>query len=226
MAYEKIVKSIPDLVVSDILMPEISGIELCKRIRENIMICHIPVILLTSKVTIDDKIEGVETGADAYITKPFNLRYLESVIENLIESRKKLHKRFSHDIYIAPKEITTNPLDQEILDRAINYIHENIMNPDLSVDDIARLLFMSRRNAYRKIMILTNQSINDFIKIIRLRTAIKLLYEKNLTISEIAFNVGFASHAYFTRCFREQFGKSPSEFISDKDTSTEYINSK
>ena len=213
----------PDLIVSDILMPEISGIELCERIRENISICHIPVILLTAKATIDDKIEGIETGADAYVTKPFNLRYLESVIRNLIESRKKLYKRFSHDIYAVPKEITTNPLDRDLLEKAINYIHDNITDPDLSVDNLAKFLFMSRRNAYRKIKALTNQSINDFIRIIRLKMAIKLIDERKLPISEIAFNVGFSSHAYFTKCFREQFGKSPSEYLSGKETKTEDI---
>lgn len=224
--YEKIVKFMPDLVLSDILMPEVSGIELCVKIRENIEICHIPVVLLTAKATIDDKIEGIETGADAYITKPFNLRYLESVIRNLIESRKKLFKRFSHDIFADPKEITTNPLDQKVLEKAINYIHNNITDPDLSVDDLAQYLFMSRRNAYRKIKALTNQSINDFIRIIRLKMAVKLMSERKLPISEIAYNVGFSSHAYFTKCFRKQFGKSPSEYLSEKDTSPEKINTK
>jgi len=214
--YDKIVKYLPDLIVSDILMPEISGIELCKRIRENIAICHIPVILLTAKAAIDDKIEGIETGADAYVTKPFNLRYLESMIRNLIESRRKLYKRFSHDIYTVPKEIATNPLDQQLLEKAINYVHNNITNTDLSADDLAGFLFMSQRNAYRKIKALTNQSINDFIRILRLKMAIKLMDEKKLTISEIAFDVGFASHAYFSKCFREQFGKSPSEYLSGK----------
>ncbi len=214
LGYEKIIKFLPDLIISDILMPEISGIELCEKLRENISICHIPVILLTAKATIDDKIEGLETGADAYVTKPFNLRYLESVAKNLIETRKILCKRFSHDIYVAPSEIATNPLDRDVLEKAINYVHENIMDPDLSADGLARYLFMSRRNAYRKIKALTNQSINDFIRIIKLKVAIELMSEKNIPISEVAFNVGFSSHAYFTKCFREQFGKSPSEYIS------------
>jgi signal transduction histidine kinase/ligand-binding sensor domain-containing protein/CheY-like chemotaxis protein/AraC-like DNA-binding protein len=222
--YEKIVKLVPDLIVSDILMPEVSGSELCKNIRENIAICHIPVILLTAKATIEDIIEGIETGADAYVTKPFNLRYLESVIRNLIESRKILYKRFSHDIYAVPKEIATNPLDQDVLEKAINYVYDNISDPDLSVEGLARFLFMSRRNAYRKIKALTNQSINDFIRILRLKKALKLIDERKLSISEIAFNVGFSSHAYFTKCFREQFGKSPSEYLSDNDTKTEDIN--
>jgi signal transduction histidine kinase/ligand-binding sensor domain-containing protein/DNA-binding response OmpR family regulator len=221
--YEKTVRFIPDLIVSDILMPEVSGIEMCKRIRDNIAICHIPVVLLTAKASIDDKIEGIDTGADAYVTKPFDLRFLESVIRNLIDSRRKLYKRFSHDIYAIPKEVTTNPLDQELLEKAINYVHNNITNTDLSADDLAGFLSMSQRNAYRKIKALTNQSLNDFIRIIRLKMAIKLMDERKLTISEIAFNVGFASHAYFTRCFREQFGKSPSEYLSG-NVETEDIN--
>jgi len=106
----------------------------------------------------------------------------------------------------------------------VKFVHDNIMNTDLSVDDLAWSLFMSRRNAYRKFRALTNQSINDFIKIIRLKMAIKLMDERELTVSEITFNVGFNSHAYFTKCFREQFGKSPSEYFSGNDTETEDIN--
>ena len=124
-----------------------------------------------------------------------------------------------------PRSIKKGPyVDQKLLEKAINYIHENIANPDLSVDDFAWSLSMSKRNAYRKIKALTNQSINDFIKIIRLKMAIKLLEERKLTISEIAFKVGFTSHAYFTKCFRKQFGKSPSEYLLGNATEIEDIN--
>lgn len=210
VGFEKAVENCPDLIVSDIVMPEFSGIELCQKIKEEFVTSHIPFVLLTAKATIDDQIAGTETGADAYVTKPFNIKYLEVIIRKLIESRKKLFQRFSQEVYILPKEMTSNKMDEEFLEKTINYIHENVSNPNLSVDDIALFLSMSRSNAYRKIKALTGQSINDFIKLIRLKVAIKLLEERKLNISEIAFEVGFTSPAYFTKCFKDQFGKSPS----------------
>jgi len=215
--YEKVTEHEPDLIISDILMPEVTGIEMCKKIRENVTFSHIPVILLTAKATIDDKITGIETGADAYITKPFNVQYLEVVIRKLIETRKSLFQRFSHDIYILPKEMSGNPVDQKFLEKTVNYIHDNIANPELSVDNLAHALCVSKSTAYRKIQSLTGQSVNDFIQIVRLKMAVKLIEEGNLTISEIAYDVGFTSPAYFTKCFKEHYGKLPSFYKKNKN---------
>lgn len=213
--YEKILETFPDLVISDIIMNEVTGIELCRKVKENISTSHIPIVLLTAKATINDKIEGIETGADAYITKPFNLEYLRITVRKIIETRKKLYKRFSQDVYIIPREISGNYLDQKFLEKAIDYIQQNLTDTELSVENLAYYLLMSRSQAYRKIKALTGQSVTEFIRTIRLKMAIALLEEGKLSISEIGFKVGFTSPAYFTKCFRLQFGRSPSEYITN-----------
>jgi ligand-binding sensor domain-containing protein/signal transduction histidine kinase/DNA-binding response OmpR family regulator len=214
--YKLATENVPDLIISDIIMPVLSGIELCNQLKGNIITSHIPIILLTAKFTLQDKIIGIETGADAYITKPFNVRYLEVVAKNLIESRKKLFQRFSQDVYIMPKEMSNNKLDQNFLENVINYIEDNITSGEFSVDDLSSHLLMSSGHVWRKVKALTGLPTNEFIRTIRLKSAIKIMEEGNLNISEIAFKVGFSSPAYFTKCFREQYGKSPSAYISNK----------
>lgn len=215
--YKLAVEHVPDLIISDIIMPVLSGIELCKQIKGNILTSHIPVILLTAKISLEDKINGVETGADAYITKPFNVRYLEVVTNNLIETRKNLFKRFSQEVYILPKEVTNNHLDQNLLEKIIDYVENNIGKPELSVEDLASYLLMSPGHTWRKVKSLTGLTTNELIRTIKLKKAIKIMEDSNLTISEIAYQVGFSSPAYFTKCFRNQYGKSPSSFLSKKN---------
>lgn len=211
------VSEVPDLILSDVVMPNITGFELCRKIKKNILTSHIPVILLTAMSTTDDKIEGTETGADAYLTKPFSQKLLEATIKNLIETRHTIFKRFSQEVYILPKEISNNNLDQEFLEKIIKYINENITKEDLSVENLSAYLLMSRGHVWRKVKALTGQSVTEFIRTIRLKKSIKLMEEGQLNISEIAYKVGFASPAYFTKCFREQFGKSPTWFLSKKN---------
>ena len=203
----------PDLIVSDIIMPKLSGTELCKKIKEDISISHIPFILLTAKNAIENQIEGIETGADTYITKPFNVAHLKATIKNLIEMRRKLYQRFSQDVYLLPKEIATNKYDRKFLEQAIEYINANIENEDISVEGMAAYLTMNRSNVYRKIKALTGQSATEFIRTMRLKTAIKYLETGEYNISEISYKVGFTSPAYFTKCFKEQFGKTPSNLL-------------
>ena len=204
----------PDLIISDILMPKMSGLELCRKLKMDIATSHIPIILLTSRNTIEDQIEGIETGADTYITKPFNVSHLKATVKNLIETRRKLFQRFSQDVYILPKEVTTNKYDQKFLEQAIAYINTNIQNEDISVEGLAACLTMNRSNVYRKIKALTGQSATEFIRTVRLKMAIKYLESGEFNVSEISYKVGFASPAYFTKCFKEQFGKLPSDFLS------------
>jgi len=203
----------PDLIISDIIMPKLLGTELCKRIKGDINTSHIPVILLTSKNTIENQIEGIETGADTYITKPFNVAHLKATIKNLIETRRILFQRFSQEAYLLPKELTTNKYDQKFLEHAIEYIHKNIENEDITVESLASSLTMNRSNVYRKIKALTGQSATEFIRTIRLKMAIKYLEAGEYNISEISYKVGINSPAYFTKCFKEQFGKLPSDFL-------------
>jgi DNA-binding response OmpR family regulator/nitrogen-specific signal transduction histidine kinase len=207
----------PDLIISDIIMPNLTGIELCKQLKGNILTSHIPIILLTAKTTLEDQITGIETGADAYITKPFNVRYLEVTVKNLIETRHKLFQRFSQEVYILPKEISDNPIDQDFLENIITYIENNITSSELSVENLSAHLLMSSGHTWRKIKSLTGQSTNEFIRTIRLKKSIKLIEEKKYNVAEIAYKVGFTSPAYFTKCFRKQYGKSPSEYTSNSE---------
>jgi len=213
--YHIAIKDIPDLIISDVIMPKMSGIELCKKVKEGVATSHIPIILLTAKITLEEKIEGVQTGADAYITKPFHFRFLEVTIKNLVETRLKLYQRFSQEVFLMPKEFSDNALDQEFMRRIIDFIEKNISNEELIVDDLASHLLLSHSQTYRKIKALTGQTVPEFIRSIRLKMAIKLMETGKYSISEIGFQVGFTSPAYFTRCFRVQFGKPPSEYISD-----------
>jgi YesN/AraC family two-component response regulator len=215
MGFKLATEHVPELIISDIIMPRMTGIELCKKIKEEIITSHIPFILLTAKITLEDKIEGIETGADAYITKPFNIRHIEVTIKNLIDTRHKLFQRFSQEAYMMPKEISNNELDQKFLEKIIGYIEANITNDELTVENLAYHLLMSRGHIWRKIKSLTGQTATEFIRTIRLKKSIKLIEAGELNISEVAFKVGFASPAYYTKCFKAQFGTSPTEFLSN-----------
>jgi YesN/AraC family two-component response regulator len=206
--------SIPDLILSDIAMPRLSGIELCRSIKNEMPTSHIPVILLTSKTSTSDVIEGVETGADAYIIKPFDVQHLIVVIEKTIETRRKLYQRFSQDIYLLPKENSDNDLDKEFLSKIIAYIDQNSSVSSITVENLATHLLMSRTSVYRKIKAITGQTATEFIRSILLKKAITLLKNQRQNISEIAYSLGFSSPGYFSKCFKEQYGKSPSEYLN------------
>ena len=205
---------IPDLIVSDIIMPECTGIELCKILKTDERTCHIPIVLLTAKTTVNEQIEGIEIGADAYITKPFSVQFLHAKINQLIQSRRQLYAHFSQDVYIQPSKITDNKKDQSFLQKAIDYIVQNIADNNLNVEELAEAMNMSRSNVYRKIKALTGNTIIEFIRIIRLKEAIKLMGKKKFTLAEIAYKTGFTSPAYFTKSFKDQYGKPPSEYLS------------
>lgn len=207
--------AIPDLIVSDILMPQQNGIDLCKTVKSDFRTCHIPVILLTAKTTIGDQIEGIATGADAYITKPFNLQYLITQINQLIQSRRKLYAQFSQDVYLLPNKMAHTEMDQQFLQKVIDFIILNITDNTLSVEDIADHLNISRSNVYRKIKALTGKTIIEFIRIIRLKQAIKLMETKKYSLAEIAYQTGFTSPSYFTKSFKDEYGKPPSEYLSN-----------
>ncbi len=210
VAFEKI----PDLIVSDILMPVCSGIELCNVLKSDIRTCHIPIILLTAKASIDDQIEGVEQGADAYITKPFNIQLLLTQINQLIHLRRKLYAHFSQDVYMIPNKLTDNEIDQKFLQNAIEYIVLNIADNTLNVEGLAVEMNLSRSNVYRKIKALTGKTIIEFIRTVRLKQAIKLMESNKFSLAEIAYLTGFTSPSYFTKSFKDQYGKPPSEYLA------------
>jgi signal transduction histidine kinase/ligand-binding sensor domain-containing protein/AraC-like DNA-binding protein/ActR/RegA family two-component response regulator len=203
----------PDLIISDIMMPKKDGTELCHAIKNDIKTSHIPFILLTAKTTIQDQIGGVKSGADLYITKPFNINFLIAHVQQIVASRHILFSRFSQDVYLMPGKIASTEIDQAFLQKAIDYIVNNLLDSQLSVDSIADLFNLGRMQVYRKIKALTGKSVVEFIRMIRVKQAVKLMDTHKFTLSEIAYQTGFSSSSYFTRCFKEEYGKTPSEYL-------------
>jgi AraC-like DNA-binding protein len=194
------------------MMPKMDGIELCEKLKTDERTSHIPVILLTAKATNQDKIEGLETGADDYIMKPFDAEVLKVRIKNLIEQRRKLREHFKKEglIELEDKEITS--IDRKFLKKTVKIINEHLSDTSFSVELLADEISMSRRNLDRKLVALTGDSPGDLIRRLRLIYASKLLTQKFGNISEIALEVGFSNPAHFSKCFREQFGLTPSEY--------------
>jgi len=212
-ALEQIHSIFPDLIISDIMMPEMDGIELCKLSKNDIRTSHIPIILLTALDTVKDRISGLHSGADAYISKPFDDQLLVVQVNNLLESRKRLRESFSSNHDDWEEKFNSFDLDKKLLLKAIKVTETNMTNFDFSVEDLANNLNLSRTHLHRKLKSLTNQSATEFIRSIRLKKAVQLMKEGNHKVNEIGYTVGFNSHNYFTKSFKKQFGMSPSDFI-------------
>ncbi|MBN1116514.1 MAG: response regulator [Bacteroidales bacterium] len=204
---------VPDLIITDVLMPRLSGFELCKAIKSDIRTSHIPIILLTAKSAIHDQIEGFEQGADVYLTKPFSMELLHTQINHLIQSRRKLYAQFSHDVYLIPSKLSENVMDQQFLQRIIDFVLQNIYDEKINVEGLATEMNLNRSNIYRKIKALTGDSVVEFIRTIRLKQAIKLMETRKFSLAEIAYQTGFTSPSYFTKMFKRKYGKTPSEYI-------------
>lgn len=209
---ELALKNIPDLIISDLMMPGMDGIEFCNKIKTDWQTSHIPFILLTAKVTEESKIEGLETGADDYLTKPFNYEELAARIKNLIDQRKRLREKFSKEINIQPELVTSSKVDSEFLEKAITITQKNISNEKFDTEKLAEEMFVSRRQLHRKLQAITGQGPGEFIRTFRLKRAAQLLLENKLSVTQIALEVGFESPAQFTRAFKKHFNVLPSEF--------------
>lgn len=205
----------PDLVISDVMMPNKNGVEMCRELKTDIRISHIPVILLTARTSNEYKIEGLKTGADAYMEKPFDMSILEVQIVNLLESRKKLRERFGNEVNIVPSEISSSSADDRFLNKSIQIVEDHLAESEFSVDDFVREMGMSRSSLHIKLKVLTNKSTTEFIRSIRLKTAAALLKQSNLSISEIAYKTGFATPAYFSKCFKKSFGILPTDYRNE-----------
>ncbi|GAE85009.1 DNA-binding response regulator [Bacteroides reticulotermitis JCM 10512] len=205
----------PDIIISDVMMPQMDGYELCRAVKNDLRTSHIPLILLTAHTTEEQKIEGLETGADDYITKPFNLEILQLRISKLIERRNQKQEAFNKQIDPSPTDITITSLDEKLITRAIEYIEKNIDRSELSVEELSRELGMSRVHLYKKLTAITGKSPVEFIRVIRLKRAAQLLRESQLNISEIAYEVGFNNPKYFSKYFKEEFGVLPSDYKTE-----------
>ena len=202
----------PDLIVSDIMMPGMDGIELCRSVKNDKHTSHIPVILLTARTSETKRMEGFDIGADEYITKPFSFELLESRIKNLIHQRELVKKSFQKRFELTPSEIKVTSLDEKLIQKAMSIVEGNLANPDFSVDQLAREVGMSRVHLYKKLTSLTGKSPIEFIRVIRLRRAALLLEKSQLSVAEIAYQVGFNNPKYFTRYFKEEYKILPSEY--------------
>ena len=210
---EKIVRNnYPDLIISDLMMPRVDGLELCRRLKNNINSSHIPFILLTARISDDAKIDSYKAGADSYIAKPFNFEVLQTRIDMLIEQQEKRKKLFHKTIEVQPGNITTTSLDEQFIIKTLQLIEKNINNPDYSIDDLSKDIGMSRSSLYPKIQSITGLTPNNFIRSIRLKRAAQLLQKTQHTVSEIAWMVGFNSVKYFNKYFKEDFTKTPTQY--------------
>ena len=205
----------PTVIISDVMMPNVTGIELCSKLKRNIQTSHIPIILLTAKATDEFKIEGLETGADDYITKPFSNKLLKAKVKNIIQNRLLLQQRFRNDPHIKVSEVTSNSLDQKFLDQARAIVMEHIDQTEFVAQDFAREMGVGRSKLFDKIKGITGQTPNEFIVSIRLAKAAELLLHEHdeLNISEIAYTVGFSTASYFSKCFKQHFGVTPTEYV-------------
>jgi DNA-binding response OmpR family regulator len=206
------------LIISDVMMPSMDGYEFCKKIKTNWQTSHIPVILLTAKASTESRIEGLETGADAYLTKPFNSKELSVRIKNLLEQRKKLRERFSKEIKIDTSSIAVTSVDNEFLQKALDIAEKNLSNTEFNSEDFAKEMFMSRSQLHRKLVSLTEHGPGEFIRTFRLKKAAELILEKRLSVTQISFEVGFSSPSHFTKAFRQQFNCLPTEFIEKNNS--------
>ncbi len=211
----------PNIVLSDLMMPFMSGSEMCSKIKNNFTVCHIPVVLLTAQTAVESNIEGLRLGADDYITKPFNVKALITRCNNLVNSRKVLQDKFSKNTDFTARQIATNTLDREFLEKAQIIIEQNFDNSDFDVPFFSREMALGRTNLFNKIKGITGQTPNDFIITIKMKKAMELLTNHpELNISDVTYTLGFSSPKYFSKCFKEQFGMSPSNFRKSEDNTT------
>ena len=208
------IETVPDIIISDIMMPKLNGLELCESLKTDERTSHIPIILLTAKAGEEDEYSGLETGADDYITKPFKVKLLETRIQNLVKSRKKLRDRYSQEVILKPKDIAITNLDEKFLERVQSTLDERLTESSFSVQEFSEVVGMSRMQLHRKLKALTGLSASEFIRSQRLKLAATLLQNSDASVSEIGYQVGFNDPSYFTKCFKEAYGCSPSEYSS------------
>jgi signal transduction histidine kinase/DNA-binding response OmpR family regulator len=214
--WKKTLSHFPDLIVSDVMMPGMNGLELCQKVKSDNRVSHVPIILLTARTADEQRLEGLESGADDYINKPFNFEILESRIRNLILQREKMHKAILQSASIKATELKITPLDEQFVKSAIEYVEKNVSNAEYSVEDLCRDLALSRTLFFKKMISLTGKSPLEFIRTIRMQQAAQLLEKSQLTVAEVAYKVGFNNPKYFAKYFKEIYHVLPSAYAAGK----------
>lgn len=212
-ALEKLKDNEVDVIVTDVMMPVMDGIKLCKNVKQNIRTCHIPVIILSAKTDIKDQMEGLQMGADDYIPKPFSLAILTTKIQNMMRTRRRMLDKYAKSLEVEPEKITFNAMDEALLKRAMAIVEKNMDNIEFSTDEFAKEMNMSRSNLHLKLKAITGESTIDFIRKIRFNEAAKLLKDGRYTVAEVSTMVGFNTPSYFATSFKKYFGCLPTEYI-------------
>lgn len=207
---------IPDIIISDLMMPIKDGIALTNTLKNDERTSHIPVILLTAKAGDENELTGIETGADDYITKPFNQKILKSKTASLVALRKKLQSRYSQEVILKPKDIAITSVDEKFLERVQTILDEKLKTSTFTIEDFSKTMNMSRMQLHRKLKALTGLSASEFVKSQRLKLAVQILTNSDINISEVGYTAGFNDHAYFSKCFKEAYNCTPSEFLAAK----------
>jgi signal transduction histidine kinase/ligand-binding sensor domain-containing protein/DNA-binding response OmpR family regulator len=209
------IETVPDLIISDVMMPVMNGVELCKQVKEKFETSHIPFLILSAKDALEARLEGLESGADYYFSKPLSIDLLLLTIHNLFEQKQKLKIKYTKDYYSEATELVHSTKDKAFLDKLIKLIETNIQTPELDVDYICRHMFTSRSKLYQKIKSISGQSINEFVRTIRLKKAAHIMTHEDVTQIELIERIGILSVSYFQKAFRKEFGRTPSQFIKE-----------
>ena len=216
VALELLKKNTVDIVITDVMMPVMDGVKLCKNIKQNVSTSHIPVIMLSAKTDMNDQKEALGTGADDYIPKPFSLSLVISKIQNMMRTRRRMLEHYSKELTVEPEKVTFNPVDEELLKKAVEIVKKNLDNTDFSTEDFASQMNMSRSNLHLKLKAITGESAIEFIKKIRFSEACRLLKEGRYNIAEISSMVGFSTPSYFATSFKKYIGCLPTEYIKQQ----------
>ncbi len=214
-AWEMVAEFNPDIIICDVMLPGINGIELCKRIKGNEITGHIPVIMLTAKTEEESMLEGLTSGADSYLIKPFNINVLEAQVSSLIKSIKTFKKRYSQQFVIGPNEETITPMDEKFLKKLIEIIENNIADTSFDVPQLIESMHMSHSIILKKVKVLTGLSLVEFIRSMRIKKAAQIFKQDKLSVSEVGFMVGFSDPKYFSKCFTREIGKKPTDYIKE-----------
>jgi DNA-binding response OmpR family regulator len=210
--WQAALEALPDLIISDVMMPRQDGLTLCQRLKKHFTTAHIPVVLLTARAGMQDKITGLLTGADDYIVKPFHHQELQARVRNLVEDRKRLRELFRREILLQPDSVSPPSADEVFLQKVVGTIEQYLSDQDFDVERLGQEVALSRTQLYRKLFALTGQAPSDFIRTLRLKRAASLLAQKAGTVAEIAYQVGFKEPSYFSRCFAQVYGCPPSQY--------------
>jgi YesN/AraC family two-component response regulator len=205
----------PDLIISDVVMPVMDGIEFCRQVKENIETSSIPFLILSTRDSLAAQLEGVGSGADFYFAKPISIDLLQLTIRNVLDQRQKLRERYAQDQFAEARDMVHSAKEKAFMDQLLDIIMEQLTNPDMDVDYICQQVGMSRSKLYQKIKSITGQSIGEFVRSVRLRHAVKIMTEEDVPLTEVTYRVGIQTQSYFTKAFKKEFGKTPSQFLHE-----------